>query len=143
MRRDTRRPAAALSAAILVAICAGAAAQAPKSTKDGVYTAEQAGRGDKVYAEQCASCHGDDLSGGGFAPALAKDSFLSAYANEKLESLSSRIKETMPADKPGTLSAEANADLLAYILKVNGFPAGTQSLPTDTAALQQITIVKP
>lgn len=114
-----------------------------KTTKDGLYTADQATRGAKVYSDNCASCHGDDLSGGGFAPALTKDEFLSAWTGQKLDDLYSRIKETMPADKPGTLSADANADLLAFVLKTNGFAAGAQPLPSDSATLKQIAIVKP
>jgi mono/diheme cytochrome c family protein len=132
----------ALSALFVAGLFISAAAQA-KTTKDGIYTAEQATRGAKVYADSCASCHGDDLSGGGFAPALVKDEFLSAWTGQKLDDLYGRIKESMPADNPGTLSAEANADLLAFVLKTNGFAAGAQALPSDPAALKQIAIAKP
>ena len=119
------------------------AGQTPKTAKDGIYTDEQAQRGQVVYQEKCSACHGDDLSGGGFAPALAADAFLAVWAEKKLKALSGAIKDTMPADKPGSLSAETNADVVAYLLKFNGFPAGQESLPSDSAALEQILIPKP
>ena len=143
MRSDIRSLAAVTAVAFVVTLAAGLAAQAPKTTKDGIFTAEQVTRGQPVYVAACASCHGDDLLGGGFAPALTSDTFLAAWTGQKLDGLYSRIKETMPADKPGSLSDQANADLLAYILKINGFAPGTQPLPFDAAALALITITKP
>ena len=44
----------------------------------------------------------------------------------------------MPADNPGSMTGEENADILAFILKFDGFPAGAKELPADAAALQKI-----
>lgn len=44
----------------------------------------------------------------------------------------------MPHNRPGTLSPESSADLLAYVLQFNKFPAGATELPHDTGALNQI-----
>jgi mono/diheme cytochrome c family protein len=118
-------------------------AQAPKTTKDGVYTAEQSTRGETVYKGKCSSCHGDDLTGGGFAPALVGDPFFEQWNTRTLSDLSSQIKDTMPADKPGSLTPDSTADVLAYVLKSNGFPAGGAPLPNDAAALAQVAIAKP
>ena len=142
MRRETSFTAL-LSVTLLANVCVALGAQAPRTTKDGIYTAEQVTRGQPVYVAACASCHGDDLLGGGFAPALTGETFLSAWTGQKLDGLYSRIKETMPADKPGSLSDQANADLLAYILKTNGFAPGTQPLSYDAPGLALITIAKP
>jgi mono/diheme cytochrome c family protein len=134
--------AAAFMAAFLPIAGFVAGAQG-KSTKDGVYTDAQADEGAGVYKDKCGGCHGDDLSGGGFAPALKTDSFVGGWADKKLDELFKKIKETMPADSPGTLSDAVTANLLAHMLKANGFPAGQTALATDTAALAEITFAKP
>jgi hypothetical protein len=46
----------------------------------------------------------------------------------------------MPLDKPGRLSRQQNADVIAFLLKANGWPAGTVELPPDPPALNQIRI---
>ncbi len=117
--------------------------QTAKTAKDGIYKGEQAERGQAVYQEKCSACHGDDLSGGGFAPALAADAFSAAWTDKRLDTLFTAIKDTMPADRAGSLSPETSADLVAYILKFNGFPPGQEPLPKDSAALHQIVIAKP
>jgi mono/diheme cytochrome c family protein len=114
-----------------------------KTTKDGIYTAEQSTRGEAVYKGKCSSCHGDDLTGGGFAPALAGDAFFEQWSEKKLSELSSEIKDSMPADKPGSLTPDETADVLAYVLKSNGLPAGAAPLSNDAAALAQVAIAKP
>jgi mono/diheme cytochrome c family protein len=131
------------AAALLWSIAVTRAAQAPKTTKDGIYTADQSARGEAVYKGKCASCHGDDLTGGGFAPALVGDPFFEQWSTKKLGDLSSQIKDTMPADKPGSLTPDDTADILAYVLKSNGCPAGTAPLSNDATALAQVAIAKP
>jgi mono/diheme cytochrome c family protein len=131
------------AAALSWSIGLTALAQAPKTTKDGVYTAEQSTRGETVYKGKCSSCHGDDLTGGGFVPALVGDPFFEQWNTRTLSDLSSQIKDTMPADKPGSLTPDSTADVLAYVLKSNGFPAGATPLPTDAAALAQVAVAKP
>jgi hypothetical protein len=46
----------------------------------------------------------------------------------------------MPKTEPGSLSKEEYASIVAYLLKLNGMPAGKQPLPADTAALGKIRI---
>jgi mono/diheme cytochrome c family protein len=118
-------------------------AQAPQTTKDGIYIAEQSTRGEAIYKGKCASCHGDDLSGGGFAPALTGDAFFESWSGKKLSDLSSEIKDTMPADKPGSLTLDDTTDVLAYVLRSNSFPPGAAPLSNDAAVLAQISIAKP
>jgi S-disulfanyl-L-cysteine oxidoreductase SoxD len=112
--------------------------QPSRSVWDGVYTADQARRGEELYSAQCASCHGLTLNGGEMAPALAGGEFLSNWNGLTLGDLFDRIRKTMPADRPGTLSRAKSADIVAHILSVNQFPAGTMELDQRTEALQQV-----
>ena len=131
------------AAALLWSVGVTLVAQAPKTTKDGVYTAEQSTRGEAVYKGKCSSCHGDDLTGGGFAPALVGDPFFEQWNTKTLSALSNQIKDTMPADKPGSLNPDDTADVVAYLLKSNGCPAGAAPLSNDPTALAQVAIAKP
>ena len=143
MHNRRTRSGALAAAALLWSIAATLAAQAPKTTKDGIYTAEQSRHGEAVYNGKCASCHGDDLTGGGFAPALVGDPFFEQWSSKKLSELSSQIKDTMPADRPGSLNPDDTADVVAYVLKSNGCPAGAAPLSNDPTALAQVAIAKP
>src|ERR1700735_3935575 len=99
-----------------------APAQAHSSTRDGVYTDAQATRGQAMYKKVCASCHRETLEGSGAAPPLAGEDFAMDWAGQNLSDLFDRIQTTMPGDNPGSLAATENADLIAYILKVNKLP---------------------
>ena len=134
---------AALVGVLLGVSCATIIGQAAATVKDGVYTDEQAKRGQAGYTAKCSACHGDDLTGAGFAPALNGDTFAQSWMDRMLDELVARIKDTMPADKPGSLTPEMNADIVAFLLKSNGYPAGTRELPTEGGDLQQVTITKP
>lgn len=118
-------------------------AQTTSSTSDGVYTPAQSQRGNPVYQKACASCHGDDLEGNGQAPALVGDDFLANWQGQSLGDLFDKIQTTMPADNPGSLTLPQSADILAFILSFNKFPAGKTELPTDADALKHIRIDKP
>ncbi len=111
------------------------------STRDGVYTESQAARGQASYKKACGSCHGEALAGSGAAvPPLAGPDFMTNWAGQSLDELFERIQTTMPADRPGKLSRPENADILAYILKFNKFPAGKTELPSDADSLKSIQV---
>jgi mono/diheme cytochrome c family protein len=110
------------------------------SVWDGVYTADQAKRGAEQYAKSCASCHGDQLEGEGQAPPLAGSEFTGNWNKQVLDDLFEIVKSSMPADKPGSLSRAQQADVMAYIFQVNGFPAGKTELPSDAESLKKIRI---
>ena len=114
-----------------------------KTTLDGVYSAAQAARGEKIYKESCASCHGDDLSGGGQGPALAGKEFNVDWIDLSLNDLFDRTRISMPADKPGSLTPAQAADAIAFLLSKGSFPAGQSELPADAAALKDIKFVAP
>ena len=114
--------------------------QTSRSVWDGVFTGEQSKRGEPLYNQQCASCHGDTLTGGEMAPPLVGGEFLSNWNGLTVGDLFERIRITMPLSKPGKLSREVNADITAYIFDVNKFPSGATELPHDTQLLKQIRI---
>ena len=108
---------------------------------DGIFTEEQAKRGAGLYSEHCASCHGVNLSGVERAPSLIGYEFGVAWDNASLGELFDLIRTSMPQDNPNSLSRQANADILAFILQRSGVPAGTADLPTDSDVLNMIQFV--
>src|SRR5216117_1123685 len=80
-------------------------AQQPQALNQGVYTPAQATRGQAIYTQQCASCHGDTL-GGRLAPALAGEDFIANWGKQPLSELFSKIKNTMPRDSAGKLTSQ-------------------------------------
>jgi mono/diheme cytochrome c family protein len=117
-----------------------AATQSTKSVWDGVYTAEQSKRGRAQYNDQCASCHGPELSGGEMAPPLAGSAFLSNWNGETAGSLEERIRISMPQGAEGTLSRQQVVDIIASVLAANDMPAGDTELPKELEILKQIQI---
>lgn len=115
-----------------------------KTVLDGVYTDAQAARGQATYTTACESCHRADLSGGmaydADAPALKRDNF--GVSRKNLGNLYTYMAMDMPKDAPGSLSDRAYADVLAFLLQQNGYPAGAKELPGDADALKTIAIVK-
>jgi len=109
-----------------------------QSVWDGVYTEEQAKRGQGSYQKDCSICHGDRLNGTGEAPALSGGRFFANWNGLTLGDLFERIRKTMPQDKPERLTRREKADILAYILSFNKFPAGKNELRQQTEWLKQI-----
>ena len=129
-----------LALALVASAGLGIAAQTPRTVWDGLYTEEQAARGEKLYADRCSKCHGDTLGGQEAAPALTGATFYSNWEGENLEALLDRIRTTMPQDKPGSLSRAQNADILAHLLHAGGFPAGAMPIDGQAGALSTVTI---
>jgi len=119
-------------------MAAVAFAQKQASVWDGVYTSAQAKRGEPLYTQYCGSCHGATMEGRGQTPPLAGSDFNMDYNGMPLGELFEKIQGAMPADKPGTLSREQNADILAYMLQYGKFPAGSAELKPDADGLKKI-----
>jgi mono/diheme cytochrome c family protein len=117
------------------------AAQGAKSQWDGVYTQEQAQRGEALYAQNCSSCHGPDMTGGEMAPGLTGGEFASNWNDLSLGDLFERMRISMPQNNPGSLSRTQNADILAFMLSKSNFPAGQTELPSQTEVLNTIKFV--
>ena len=112
--------------------------KAPLSVWDGIYTDQQAGRGETAYREACVSCCGTKLESQEEIPPLAGSDFTSRWDAMSVGDLFDEMQISMPADRPGQLSEEQNAAILAYILKFNKFPAGRKELPASADALRGI-----
>jgi len=134
---------AAILVWVAVVIVRVTSAQAPqtkdpsmRSTLDGVYSAEQADRGQKLYGMTClGGCHNSASHKG---PEFKKN-----WAGHLVEELYERIADTMPDDNPGALTAKESADVVGYLFKINGIPAGKEDLGTDRAVLGKIKIEMP
>jgi mono/diheme cytochrome c family protein len=113
-------------------------AGAMQSVWDGVYTEDQAKRGQPLYNKYCAACHGEQLTGGEDSPPLTGGAFLANWNGLTVGDLFERIRVSMPQDRPGRLTRQQNADILAYLLSANQFPAGQTELSTETERLKQI-----
>lgn len=118
-------------------------AQAAKSVNEGVYSEAQAKRGQAIYLEQCAACHGDNLEGTGPMPPLAGKDFLSNWQGKPVSDVFEKTQTSMPATAPGSLSPEQTADVVAYMLSVGKYPAGAAELAPKVDALKQIAIDAP
>lgn len=137
------------SAVALLAVV-GANGQEPvgptRSIRAGVYTIAQSERGARLYGSHCASCHASDLQG--FSPTplarvppLVGSRFIAHWNALTLYELFERIRISMPQDRPGRLSRQANADIVAFLLQANGYKPGAHELPPqDEAVLRDIRI---
>jgi mono/diheme cytochrome c family protein len=129
-------------AMLLVFACAAmVAAQAGKSTWDGVFTEEQAKRGAEAFDRECAGCHGAGGAGGSMAPALVGAAFTANYDGQTVGDLFDRNRTTMPVGKEGKLSAQQIADITAFVLQVNKFPSGETELAAQSMTLKGIKFV--
>jgi mono/diheme cytochrome c family protein len=126
--------------AIVIGLAGVSSTQTPRSVWDGVYSADQAKRGQERYNAQCASCHGQALEGGESAPPLAGGEFLSNWGGLTVGELFDRTRSTMPQSKPGSLTREANAEILAYVFSANQFPAGKSDMSQASEVLKEIKI---
>jgi len=134
-----------VTVAAFLGLAGFAASQSQRSVWGGVFTVEQAKRGQARYNELCASCHGSALEGGESSPPLAGGEFLANWNTLTVGDLFDRTRSTMPQNKPGSLSREASAEILSYLLSANQFPAGKEPLPQSSEVLREIRIeaVKP
>lgn len=120
-----------------------AAAAAPGGAKtvwDGVFSKEQAERGEAVYKTACSECHGNDLAGDGFAPALAGGEFMGNWNDLSVGDLFERIRISMPPSGPSSVTPAQKADIVAHLMSQNKFPVGTGELEPKTEVLKLIKI---
>jgi len=143
MRRALIVIAVALGAVALGAVAFGRRADAQTDTSarhagattttlSGIYTAEQASRGQDVYSGSCRGCH---------TPAShAGATFATYWLHKSVADLFTFVATSMPKNDPGSLDPHDVADVVAYLLKMNQMPAGPTELLPDTTALRQIRI---
>jgi S-disulfanyl-L-cysteine oxidoreductase SoxD len=115
-------------------------AEQSKSVWDGVFTKEQAERGAAAYKASCSECHGNDLAGDGFAPALSGADFMGNWNDLSVGDLFERIRISMPPSGPSGVTPAQKADILSHIMNLNKFPAGQTELEPKTDVLKGIKI---
>jgi S-disulfanyl-L-cysteine oxidoreductase SoxD len=113
-------------------------AQSTKTIWDGVYSEAQGKRGEALYNQSCASCHGTSLEGGEMAPPLTGNDFNANWDTLSLGQLVERIRTTMPQENPGSLSRQQYVDIVTYLLQKGKFPTGSADLPMQADALNGI-----
>jgi mono/diheme cytochrome c family protein len=116
-----------------------AQAAATRSIWDGAFTEAQATRGQERYKTACAACHAEDLLGAQ-GPPLVGQAFMDRWAGSPVFDMVQVIKQSMPQEAPDSLGMPAYVDIVSFLLKSNGSPAGASELPTEPAALRQILV---
>lgn len=112
-------------------VASAGAAQPARSVNDGVYTAVQAERGTKLFDKACTACH---------EPArFTGAEFTSAWTGMPLQGLFDAVT-TMPEDNPGSLQPQEYADIVAFFLQLNEYPAGADELKGAAEALRAISM---
>jgi hypothetical protein len=105
-----------------------------QSTNEGVYTSRQASRGARSFEINCTSCH---------TSRFTVPTFFESWSERSLADLFGLMQATMPEDNPGSLRPQEYADVLSFILSLNGFPAGETQLEGTEAAMQAVQIQPP
>lgn len=111
------------------------ASQSGKSAVTGIYSAEQAQRGRKIFLQKCAACHPTEF--------FTDGTFLGTWSGQSAHAVFTQIRTTMPQESPGALRRQEYADVLAYLLQLNKLPAGKVELPAVDDALKKVVIDAP
>ena len=104
-----------------------------RSVQSGVYTEEQAARGAKIYRETCLSCHQPGEFGDG--------AYMDGWSGQTAHDMIEHIRATMPQDNPGSLKRKEYVDVVAFLFRLNGLPAGDAEM--DVSSVKQIRIEGP
>ena len=123
----------------MIALGVPLGARQARSVWDRIYTDEQANRGEALYRNACENCHAPDLSGGKVVPELVGETFTNNWNGLTVGQLFERVLVSMPEEDPSSVSRREKADVLAFILRANEFPAGDQELPDLTEILDTLT----
>jgi cytochrome c5 len=137
--RHVRKTGLACALAILCVgiVAVSTRAQTTSTVWNGIYTAEQAKRGEQVFKEYCSPCHAEDLTGAD-GPALKGELFAITWEGKTVGRLFQRLRRMPP--RRTSLELEEYRDALAFILQENGYPAGERELSTDPSALEQVAL---
>ena len=98
----------------------------------GSHTQAQATSGEQVFDENCSACHSTREFYG--------SEFQYSWGSRNARSFFRLVSRTMPDDAPGSLTEEQYVDVLAYILDLNGYPAGTTPLTADQEAMRALRL---
>jgi len=122
-------------AACALAVVVASAQTEPRTLRDGVFSAAQVTRGQRIFKSICTNCHEiEEFTGPG--------AYLEDHEGKTLWETFEFVSENMPDDDPGSLEPAEYTAVLAYIFSVYGLPAGGADLPIDRKALEAITITR-
>ena len=128
--------AAAVAATCTLAVVIASAQTQPHTVRDGVFSAEQVKRGQRIFKTICTNCHEiEEFTGPG--------AYLEDHDGKALWETFEFVSEKMPDDDPGSLELAEYTAVLAYIFSVYGLPTGDADLPIDRKTLEAITITRP
>lgn len=134
------------AAALLVGGAAVVFADSPaaevSNVWEGAFTEEQAERGQQAYEVSCIGCHAATLRGTPGGPGIAGGRFTFNWNERSVGELLDYVIYNMPVGAANTLNHETYADIVAYILQVNEFPAGEVELDSDPAVSEGIVITR-
>lgn len=112
-----------------------AVAAAERPVSSGVFSQQQATRGEGTYQTSCQSCHAKTEYTG--------DKFKVAWVSKSAFDIFDVIRSQMPEDNPGSLERQQYIDVVAYIFSLNAYPAGGAELPADDEGLKKVKIDSP
>jgi len=127
--------------AVPIVKAADSSAPGGKTIWDGVFTDQQAQRGQQVYQRACAACHLDSLQGDDVSPSLVGKGFLARFTGQSAHEMVQNLRASMPQNAPDSLGDRAYIDLVSFLLKANGSKTGSLELPLDVAELEKIAVV--
>lgn len=136
-RRSQSVLIAGIAATMALVLCAAdtaaqtAAPDSSRSAAAGAYTAKQATQGEVTFRNVCGNCHGISEFNG--------PTFRKTWSGRPVYALFDQLRNTMPLDNPGGLAPEEYAAVIAYVLELNQYPAGSSELPIADSALKKIT----
>jgi quinoprotein glucose dehydrogenase len=113
------------------------------SILDGVFTEAQAERGKTAYEDQCATCHGLDLTSDSGAPNLVMPAFRFGWHGRTIAQKLEQIRTTMPQGFPESMSDQKYLDVIAYILHFNKYPAGDRELDAAEKEVLERIVIEP
>lgn len=124
-------------------VMTGVARAQPPFNQEGLYTVQQADRGEALYRRECERCHAPDLAGGKVVPEMVGQTFAARWNGRTIGDLFERILVSMPPDHPSGMDRRDTTDIVAFILAANGFPPGDHALPGEVAILSQYPFAPP
>jgi mono/diheme cytochrome c family protein len=128
---------------VLILVSDSSAKSKSKHKVPALYTEDQAAKGALAYFQNCAMCHGpllDGQSSGYSGPALKGPEFADPSYDFHLSDIFNFVAKLMPAATPGSLTHEQDVEIMAFILKQNGYPAGSNELVYEDAEKSKVPI---
>jgi len=108
----------------------------------GVYANEEADRGQQTAARLCGRCHGPDLRGTSQAPRLTGAAFFDRWHDLMMLDVIAWIQSAMPGNHAFFVPAKETREVVAYMLRESGVPAGREPISTDMDVLSHLLILR-